>query len=140
MKTKSIEKLREKLPHILRRGTKRQQNKLMKAYHGKRLKQWWAAYAKAEGVTISQVKEFEDGSYHMKGGHTHNAFYNALNRLVFRGKNSRQFHRKKQFKKEYVAIFYENMKIKENHRLIMETLNKHTRKMSGKPLEAECHS
>ena len=71
MKTKSIEKLREKLPHILRRGTKRQQNKLMKAYHGKRLKQWWASYAKAEGITISQVKEFEGCSLHMKGGHHH---------------------------------------------------------------------
>ena len=75
MKTKSIEKLREKLPHILSRGTKRQQNKLMKAYHGKRLNQWWEAYANAEGLTISKLKEFEECSSHMKGGHHHRRNY-----------------------------------------------------------------
>lgn len=67
----------------------------------------------------------------MKGGHTHNAFFNALNRLLFRGKNSRKFN-SKQFKKGCVAIFHENMKIKENRRLIMETLNKHTRRIAAR--------
>lgn len=84
-----------------------------------------------------------DGGWHRykpnrKGGHTHNVFFNALNRLIFHGKKQSSVPPQKLFKKECVAIFYENMKIKENRRLIMETLNKHTRKMSGKqPLEAE---
>lgn len=58
MVKKSIEKLREKAPYVLKRkGHAKQRKKLLKAYQGKRLKQFWAAYASWECCTIAELKK-----------------------------------------------------------------------------------
>ena len=73
---KSIAKLREKAPYVLKRkGHARQRKKLLKAYQGKRLKQWWAAYASFECCTIAEIKDAEHVGHRMKGGHHHRRNY-----------------------------------------------------------------
>lgn len=90
MKHKTIQQLRDSLNKVLKHGRPKQLNKLRKAYHGKRLKAWWAAYAKVEGLSIAECKEFEGiKNNNMKGGHTHNHQRNALERKLNRSKESR---------------------------------------------------
>jgi hypothetical protein len=48
MKHKTIQQLRDTLNKVLKRGRPKQLKKLQKAYHGKRLKMWWASYAQFE--------------------------------------------------------------------------------------------
>lgn len=91
MKHKTIQQLRDSLIKVLKHGRPKQLNKLRKAYHGKRLKAWWAAYAKAEGLSIAECKEFEGiKNNNMKGGHTHNHFYNVCNRHLKPSKDRRK--------------------------------------------------
>ena len=60
MKHKTIIQLRDNLKKVLKRGRPKQLKKLQKAYHGKRLNEWWCDYAKADGhFTIAQLKDFE---------------------------------------------------------------------------------
>lgn len=85
MKHKTIQQLRDSLKKVLKRGRPRQLKKLRKAYHGKRLKKWWSAYANADGYyTISELKDFEGVGHRMKGGHRHNHTTNANLRKQYR--------------------------------------------------------
>jgi hypothetical protein len=90
MKHKTIQQLRDTLNKVLKRGRPNQLKKLQKAYHGKRLKMWWASYAQFENLQISELKEMEGVGNRMKGGHRRNAIYNAFHRIIFRSKNARQ--------------------------------------------------
>ena len=90
MKHKTIQQLRDTLNKVLKRGRPMQLKKLQKAYHGNRLKMWWASYAQFENLQISELKEMEGVGNRMKGGHRHNAIYNAFHRIIFRSKNARQ--------------------------------------------------
>lgn len=109
MVKRSIAQLREKAPYILKRnGRAKQKMKLLKAYHGKRLKELWAARSKFEEVfTIAECKNFEGVGHRMKGGHRHNHIYNVCNRITFRGKKSRRV--RPADKKYFVSIFWENI-------------------------------
>lgn len=108
MVKRSIAQLREKAPYILKRkGHAKQKKKLLKAYHGKRLKKWWSSYASWECCTIAELKDAEHVGHRMKGGHRHNHIYNVCNRITFRGKKSRRV--KPNDKKYFVSIFWENI-------------------------------
>ena len=108
MVKRSIAQLREKAPYILKRnGHAKQKKKLLKAYHGKRLKKWWSSYASWECCKIEELKDAEHVGHRMKGGHTHNHIYNVCNRITFRGKKSRRV--KPNDKKYFVSIFWENI-------------------------------
>lgn len=92
MKHKTIQQLRDSLKKVLKRGRPKQLKKLRKAYHGKRLKKWWSDYANAEEITIVECKDIEGvrSNGGMKGGHTHNHFYNVCNRHLKRSKDRRK--------------------------------------------------
>lgn len=76
MVKKSIAQLREKAPYVLKRkGHAKQKKKLLKAYHGKRLKKWWSSYASWECCTIAELKDAEHVGHRMKGGHRHRRNY-----------------------------------------------------------------
>lgn len=76
MVKKSIAQLREKSPYVLKRkGHAKQKKKLLKAYHGKRLKKWWSSYASWECCTIAELKDAEHVGHRMKGGHRHRRNY-----------------------------------------------------------------
>ena len=82
MVKKSIAQLREKAPYVLnRKGHAKQKKKLLKAYHGKRLKKWWSSYASWECCTIAELKDAEHVGHRMKGGHRHNHIRNARKRM-----------------------------------------------------------
>lgn len=109
----SIAQLREKAPYILKRkGHAKQKKKLLKAYHGKRLKKWWSSYASWECCKIEELKDAEHVGHRMKGGHRHNHIYNKCHKYVFRGKNARKIDRND--KKEFVRIFYIGLKLNRN--------------------------
>ena len=112
MVKKSIAQLREKAPYVLKRkGHAKQKKKLLKAYHGKRLKESIRAHAAFEEMTISEMKKMEFDFYRdMKGGHRHNHIYNACHRIVFRGKASRRLSDWSD-KREFVEIFYMNLRL-----------------------------
>lgn len=108
MVKRTIAQLREKTPYILKRkGHTKQKKKLLKAYHGKRLKKWWSSYASWECCTIAELKDAEHVGHRMKGGQRHNHIYNVCNRITFRGKKSRRV--KPADKKYFVSIFWENI-------------------------------
>lgn len=69
MKHKTIQQLRDTLNKVLKRGRPKQLKKIQKAYHGKRLKMWWASYAQFENLQISELKEMEGVGNRMKGRH-----------------------------------------------------------------------
>jgi hypothetical protein len=77
MVKKSVVKLREKAPYVLKRkGHAKQKKKLLKAYHGKRLNESIRAHAAFEEMTISEMKKMEFDFYRdMKGGHHHRRNY-----------------------------------------------------------------
>jgi len=111
MKHKTITYLRENVKNVLKRGRPKQLKKLKKAYHGNRLKKWWADYANADGCfSISELKGFENAGHRMKGGHRHNHIYNVCNRIVFRGKSAR--HVGHDEKKHFVEIFWANIRLR----------------------------
>ena len=90
-----IAQLREKAPYILKRkGHAKQKKKLLKAYHGKRLKKWWSSYASWECCKIEELKDAEHVGHRMKGGHRHNHIRNVKLRKDERGKNERQHTRR----------------------------------------------
>jgi hypothetical protein len=95
MKHKTIQQLRDILNNVLKRGRPKQLKKLQKAYHGKRLKMWWASYAQFENLQISELKEMEGVGNRMKGGHRHNGILNAFRRAARRSKNYRKSFRKR---------------------------------------------
>lgn len=74
---KSIAQLREKAPYVLKRkGHAKQKKKLLKAYHGKRLKMLWAAFQNADGfLSIAQLKDIEGVGHRMKGRCRRNHIY-----------------------------------------------------------------
>ena len=77
---KSIAQLREKAPYVLKRkGHAKQKKKLLKAYHGNRLKKWWSSYASWECCTIAELKDAEHVGHRMKGGHHHSRNYCICN-------------------------------------------------------------
>lgn len=95
MVKESIAKWREKAPYVLKRkGHAKQRKKLLKAYQGKRLKQWWATYASWECCTIAELKDAEHVGHRMKGGHRHNHIRNVKLRKNERSKNERQHTRR----------------------------------------------
>ena len=111
-KHKTIKQLRDSCNRVLKRGRPKQLKKLRKAYHGKRLKRWWASYASWECTTIVECKKIE-GVYkngNLKGGHTHNHIYNKCHKHIFRSKQARKNVDRKD-KKEIVRIFYLNMQL-----------------------------
>ena len=111
MKHKTIQQLRDSLNKVLKHGRPKQLNKLRKAYHGKRLKAWWAAYAKAEELSIAECKEFEGiKNNNMKGGHMHNHIYNKCHKHIFRSKQARKNVDRKD-KSEFVRTFLLNIKL-----------------------------
>lgn len=72
MKHKTMQQLRDNLKRVLKSGRPKQMKKLRKAYHGKRLKTWWSAYANADGCfSIAELKDFEGVGHRMKGSHHH---------------------------------------------------------------------
>ena len=87
MKHKTIQQLRENLKKV---RSKKQRKKLQKAYHGKRLKKWWADYANFECLTIVEVKKIEGIVSNMKGGHRHNHVRNVMERKLNKSKDSRK--------------------------------------------------
>lgn len=91
MKHKTIEQLRDNLRKVLKRARPKQLKKLRKAYHGKRLKQWWNDYAKSdEFFNIAEMKNFEDVGHRMKGGHRQNHERNVLERKLNKSNDSRK--------------------------------------------------
>lgn len=107
MVKKSIAKLREKAPYVLKRkGHAKQRKKLLKAYQGKRLKQWWSSYASLECFTIGELKDAEHVGHRMKGGHRHNYARNVLERKLNKSKSSRKRchnHLNKGFNYKFIA-------------------------------------
>lgn len=76
MKHKTIIQLRDNIKKVLKRGRPKQLKKLEKAYHGKRLNEWWCDYAKADGhFTIAQLKDFEGVGHRMKGMNGRNKWH-----------------------------------------------------------------
>ena len=62
----------------------------------------------------------------MKGGHTHNYIYNKCHKHIFRGKNARKIDRKD--KREFVRIFYLNLKLNKYFGKILHTIFHHNKK------------
>ena len=62
----------------------------------------------------------------MKGGHTHNHIYNKCHKHIFRGKNARKIDRKD--KREFVRIFYLNLKLNKYFGKILHTIFHHNKK------------
>lgn len=89
MKHKTIQQLRDNLKKVLKRARPKQLKKLKKAYHGKRLKEWWSSYASWECCTITELKDAEGVGHRMKGGHLHNHDRNVLERKQNKSKDSR---------------------------------------------------
>lgn len=88
---KSIAQLREKAPYVLKRkGNAKHKKKLLKAYHGKRLKKFWSSYASWECCTIVELKDAEHVGHRMNGGHRHNHARNTLERKLYKSKASRK--------------------------------------------------
>ena len=76
MKHKTIIYLRDNIKKVLKRGRPKQLKKLEKAYHGKRLNEWWCDYAKADGLlTIAQLKDIEGVGHRMKGMNGRNQWH-----------------------------------------------------------------
>lgn len=67
---KTIMQLRDNCIKVFKSKRPNQIKKLMKAYHGKRLKKLWSERASFEEITIAQCKEYEGVGNRMKGGHT----------------------------------------------------------------------
>lgn len=114
MKHKTIQQLRNNLNKVLKRGHPKQLKKLQKAYHGKRLKMLWTSYAQFENLQISELKEMEGVGNRMKGGHRHNAIYNAFNRIIFHSKNARQIDptQKQEWRKIFeIQVFGELVRV-----------------------------
>ena len=108
MVKRSIAQLREKALYVLKRnGHAKQKKKLLKAYHGKRLKKNWSSYASWECCTIAELKDAEHVGHRMKGGHRHNHIYNVCYRITFRGKYRKRLPRED--KKRFVENFWENI-------------------------------
>ena len=129
MKHKTIQQLRDSLNKVLKHGRPKQLNKLRKAYHGKRLKAWWAAYAKAEELSIAECKEFEGiKNNNMKGGHMHNHIYNKCNKHIFRSKQVRKNVDRKD-KPEFVRIMYMNIELGNySFDMLLHTIFHHNKK------------
>ena len=124
MKHKTIQQLRDNLIRVLERARPKQQKKLQKAYHGKRLKKLWSDYANADGYnTIAELKDFEGVGHRMKGGKRHNHIYNVCNRIVFRGKSAR--HCAPEEKKHFVDVFWANIRLRPEE--LEKILTKHKR-------------
>ena len=115
MKHKTIQQLRDTLNKVLKRGRPKQLKKLQKAYHGKRLKMWWASYAQFENLQISELKEMEGVGNRMKGGHRRNALYNAFCRIIEHSKHHRRIddpQKKQEWRKTFeMQVFGELTRI-----------------------------